>query len=98
MLRTNLAAVILQMISLGLGDIAGVPVPQPPDSRGIKDGLDLLRELGAIGSADGRQPALNAGSAASSSQLPIDPRFARMVIESKRHGTTREVHGDRRRR
>ncbi|GAA3738898.1 ATP-dependent RNA helicase HrpA [Leifsonia bigeumensis] len=47
-LRTNLAAVILQMISLGLGDIAEFPFLQPPDSRGIKDGLDLLRELGAV--------------------------------------------------
>ena len=37
-LRTNLAAVILQMISLGLGDIAAFPFLQPPDSRGIKDG------------------------------------------------------------
>ncbi|WP_153038939.1 helicase-related protein, partial [Rathayibacter tanaceti] len=37
-LRTGLAAVILQMISLGLGDIASFPFLTPPDSRGIKDG------------------------------------------------------------
>ena len=85
-LRTNLAAVILQMISLGLGDIAGFPFLQPPDSRGIKDGLDLLRELRAVTKDDeitaiGKQLA----------QLPIDPRLARMVIESKQQGTTREV-------
>src|SRR3978361_755317 len=43
-LRTNLAAVILQMISLGLGDIAAFPFLQPPDSRGVKDGLDLLAD------------------------------------------------------
>jgi len=85
-LRTNLAAVILQMISLGLGDIQAFPFLQPPDSRGVKDGLDLLRELSAISKNDeitriGRQL----------SQLPIDPRLARMVVESKQHGTTREV-------
>jgi ATP-dependent helicase HrpA len=85
-LRTNLAAVILQMLSLGLGDIAGFPFLQPPDSRGVKDGLDLLRELGAVDASGaitriGRQL----------SQLPIDPRLARMVIESKQYGTTREV-------
>jgi len=85
-LRTNLAAVILQMISLGLGDIQGFPFLQPPDARGVKDGIDLLMELGAITPGPaitpvGRQLA----------QLPIDPRLARMVIESKRHGTTREV-------
>jgi len=85
-LRTNLAAVILQMISLGLGDIQAFPFLQPPDSRGIKDGLDLLKELGAVeGDAKitqiGKQLTL----------LPIDPRFARMIIESKKQGTTREV-------
>ena len=85
-LRTNLASVILQMISLGLGDIEAFPFLQPPDSRGIKDGLDLLRELHAIGADNtitkiGRQLA----------QLPIDPRLGRMVVESKQHGVTREV-------
>ena len=85
-LRTNLAAVILQMLSLGLGDIANFPFLQPPDSRGIKDGLDLLRELGAV---DGAGTITRIGRQLS--QLPIDPRLARMVIESKRHGTTREV-------
>ncbi|WP_411698879.1 ATP-dependent RNA helicase HrpA [Conyzicola sp.] len=100
-LRTNLAAVILQMISLGLGDIAGFPFLQPPDSRGIKDGLDLLRELGAVeGGFDTRPPSSGATQPALASltqvgkqlsQLPIDPRLARMIIESKKHGTTREV-------
>ncbi len=85
-LRTNLAAVILQMISLGLGDIASFPFLQPPDSRGIKDGLDLLHELNAVTKDNaitrvGKQL----------SQLPIDPRLARMVVESKQHATTREV-------
>jgi ATP-dependent helicase HrpA len=87
-LRTNLAAVILQMISLGLGDIAAFPFLQPPDSRGIKDGLDLLRELGAI-STTGEPEITRVGKQLS--QLPIDPRLARMVLESKIHGTTREV-------
>ena len=85
-LRTNLAAVILQMISLGLGDIASFPFLQPPDSRGVKDGLDLLRELNAI-TADSRITKIGTQLA----RLPIDPRLARMVIESKRHGVTREV-------
>jgi ATP-dependent helicase HrpA len=88
-LRTNLAAVILQMISLGLGDIASFPFLQPPDSRGIKDGLDLLRELGAVDGA-GEIPRLTQVGK-QLSQLPIDPRLARMIIESKKHGTTREV-------
>jgi len=90
-LRTNLAAVILQMISLGLGDIANFPFLQPPDSRGVKDGLDLLRELGAVsGSSGATQPTITRVGK-QLSQLPIDPRLARMVVESKQHGTTREV-------
>ena len=91
-LRTNLAAVILQMISLGLGDIAAFPFLQPPDSRGIKDGLDLLRELRAVEAP--RTPSTTpriTRIGRQLTQLPIDPRLARMVIESKQHGVTREV-------
>ncbi|MGV8885377.1 MAG: ATP-dependent RNA helicase HrpA [Microbacteriaceae bacterium] len=91
-LRTNLAAVILQMISLGLGDIASFPFLQPPDPRGIKDGLDLLRELGAVDAATDSAAAPRITRIGRQlTQLPIDPRFARMIIESKQHGTTREV-------
>ncbi|GAB3614113.1 ATP-dependent RNA helicase [Humibacter ginsengisoli] len=84
-LRTNLAAVILQMISLGLGDIAAFPFLTPPDSRGIKDGLDLLTELNAIG--DGALTKTGRALA----RLPIDPRFGRMLVEAGRHGVVREV-------
>ncbi|MEP6482106.1 MAG: ATP-dependent RNA helicase HrpA, partial [Rhodoglobus sp.] len=122
-LRTNLAAVILQMISLGLGDIENFPFLQPPDSRGVKDGLDLLRELGAVETRrssrsrgdriETSESGFDTPQAATQpkgygtpqaatqptitrigkqlSQLPIDPRLARMVVESKQHGTTREV-------
>jgi ATP-dependent helicase HrpA len=87
-LRTNLAAVILQMISLGLGDIQAFPFLQPPDSRGVKDGLDLLRELGAV-ETDGEPRITKVGKQLT--QLPIDPRLARMIVESKAQGVTREV-------
>ncbi|NQX11008.1 ATP-dependent RNA helicase HrpA [Microbacteriaceae bacterium VKM Ac-2855] len=89
-LRTGLAAVILQMISLGLGDIAAFPFLTPPDSRGIKDGVDLLTELGAVTGATGSAPVLTR-IGRDLSRLPIDPRFARMVVESRRHSTSREV-------
>jgi ATP-dependent helicase HrpA len=87
-LRTNLAAVILQMISLGLGDIQAFPFLQPPDSRGVKDGLDLLRELGAVEAST--EPVITK-IGKQLTQLPIDPRLARMIVESRRHGVTREV-------
>ncbi|MFB2554946.1 ATP-dependent RNA helicase HrpA [Herbiconiux liangxiaofengii] len=90
-IRTNLAAVILQMISLGLGDIASFPFLQPPDSRGIKDGLDLLSELNATKPAKPGEPPRLSGIGRDLARLPIEPRFARMVVESKRTGTSREV-------
>ncbi|KQX07538.1 ATP-dependent RNA helicase HrpA [Leifsonia sp. Root1293] len=87
-LRTNLAAVILQMISLGLGSIEDFPFLTPPDSRGIKDGLDLLKELGAVEKgASLRLTRIGRDLA----RLPIDPRFGRMVIESKTQAVSREV-------
>ena len=48
-LRTNLASVILQMISLELGELAEFPFVEPPDPRSVNDGLALLQELGALG-------------------------------------------------
>jgi ATP-dependent helicase HrpA len=91
-LRTNLAAVILQMISLGLGDIQAFPFLQPPDSRGVKDGLDLLAELGAVevSTASTREGRITAVGK-QLTQLSVDPRLARMIVESKKHGVTREV-------
>ena len=47
-LRTNLAAVILQMAALQLGDIEDFPFLDPPDARSIRDGVLLLQELGAF--------------------------------------------------
>jgi ATP-dependent helicase HrpA len=85
-LRTNLAAVILQMISLGFGDIESFPFLQPPDSRGVKDGLDLLRELRAV-DADGAITK----TGKQLTRLPIDPRLGRMVLEASRQGVGREV-------
>lgn len=90
-LRTNLAAVILQMASLGLGAIEDFPFLTSPDTRGIRDGLDLLRELGALDDAgDGDGPQLTRVGR-QLARLPIEPRFARMVLESKAQGVSREV-------
>ncbi len=54
-LRTNLAAVILQMTAMGVArnpkDIENFPFVEPPDSRAINDGVNLLRELGALSPA-----------------------------------------------
>ncbi len=84
--RTNLASVILSMLSLGLGDIERFPFVDPPDSRFIKDGFRLLFELGAVDASD-RLTAVGRRLA----RLPIDPRLARMVLAGAEQGGLREV-------
>ncbi|WP_127475921.1 ATP-dependent RNA helicase HrpA [Microbacterium sulfonylureivorans] len=95
-LRTSLASVILQMLSLGFGDISSFPFLMPPDSRGVKAALDLLVELGAVraptsaGADRGGAPVLT-DIGREIARLPIDPRFARMLIEARRNGVLRDV-------
>ncbi|MEV5407454.1 ATP-dependent RNA helicase HrpA [Thermopolyspora sp. NPDC052614] len=85
-LRTNLASVILQMTTLGLGDIAAFPFVEAPDQRQVRDGVNLLMELGAF-DAERRITPLGRKIA----QLPVDPRLARMVVEADKNGCVREV-------
>jgi ATP-dependent helicase HrpA len=65
-LRTNLASVILQMAALDIGEIDDFPFIDPPDHRQVKDGIELLRELGAITSAASRSPARRSAGPGSS--------------------------------
>ena len=90
-LRTNLASVILQMTAAGLGDIEKFPFIDPPDHRNIRDGVQLLQELGALDPAqkDVRKRLTETGRRLA--QLPVDPRLARMVLEADRNGCVREV-------
>ncbi|WP_280873133.1 MULTISPECIES: ATP-dependent RNA helicase HrpA [Micrococcaceae] len=104
-LRTNLAAVILQMTAMGVArgpkDVEDFPFVEPPDSRAINDGVTLLRELGALSAA---RPQGAAGAAAGRNggggltavgqklaQLPVDPRLGRMIVEAGKRGCVREV-------
>ncbi|MGX6742284.1 ATP-dependent RNA helicase HrpA [Streptomyces peucetius] len=90
-LRTNLASVILQMTAAGLGDIEKFPFIDPPDHRNIRDGVQLLQELGAFDPAekDPRKKLTQMGRKLS--QLPVDPRLARMIVEADKNGCVREV-------
>ncbi|MGY2120703.1 ATP-dependent RNA helicase HrpA [Nocardia gipuzkoensis] len=100
-LRTNLAAVILQMTALGLGDIENFPFVEAPDRRAIRDGVALLEELGALARRDSGSAARTGGDndAALSltpigremAQLPVDPRMARMLVEANRNGCLADV-------
>ena len=85
-LRTNLAAVILQMAALQLGDIADFPFLDPPDRRSVNDGIAVLQELGAF-DAEGSITDLGRRLA----QLPVDPRLGRMILQADTEGCLPEV-------
>jgi ATP-dependent helicase HrpA len=100
-LRTNLAAVILQMTAMGVArgpkDVENFPFVEPPDSRAINDGVTLLRELGALSAARPQEEtgARRGGGLTAVgqqlAQLPVDPRLGRMIVESGKRGCVREV-------
>jgi ATP-dependent helicase HrpA len=85
-LRTNLASVILQMAALRLGDVQDFPFLDPPDRRSINDGVQVLQELGAF---DAAGAITDLGRRLS--QLPVDPRLGRMILQSDSEGCLREV-------
>jgi ATP-dependent helicase HrpA len=86
LLRSSLAGVILRMKSLGLPEIEAFPFLDPPESRRVRDGQQLLTELGALDekghlTAIGRQLA----------HLPVDPRIGRMLIAARDNACLSEV-------
>jgi ATP-dependent helicase HrpA len=85
-LRTNLAAVILRMAALQLGDIEDFPFLDPPDRRSVRDGIALLQELGAF---DAQHKITDLGRRLA--QLPVDPRIGRMILQAEVEGCVREV-------
>lgn len=84
--RTNLAAVILQMLHMRIGDIRHFPFVDKPDNRLINDGLQLLLELEAV---DARNELNNCGKILS--RLPVDPRLGKMLVTASQLGALREV-------
>lgn len=76
--RTHLSSVILQMLSLGLGEIDNFEFIQPPQEKFIKDGVRLLQELQAVEQEKGRLKLTSYGR--SMAKLPLDPKYARMLL------------------
>ncbi|MBF0276999.1 MAG: ATP-dependent RNA helicase HrpA [SAR324 cluster bacterium] len=85
-LRSSLAEVILRMMALGLGDISEFPFIDPPSGSAIREGIKLLKELGALNDAD-KLSSLGKEMA----RLPIEPRTARMLLAARREHALREV-------
>jgi ATP-dependent helicase HrpA len=88
-LRSNLAEVILRMISLKLGNISAFPFLDKPNPRSIKDGFDLLVELGAVIRKEG-EPALTQRGRMMA-KMPIDPKISRMILEAESKGCVYDV-------
>ncbi|MBD2858493.1 ATP-dependent RNA helicase HrpA [Spongiibacter sp. KMU-158] len=83
--RTNLAAVILQMLQMRLGDIRRFPFVDPPDSRFIRDGFALLQELGAVD----KDQLTQAGQ--DIARFPVDPRIGRLMLAAAEQSCLREM-------
>ena len=84
--RSNLAEVLLQMISLGLGDPRTFPFLDPPTGRAIREGFRRLKELGAI---DHKERITKRGRIMA--RLPLDPAISRIIIEGAQRGALREM-------
>lgn len=84
--RSNLASVILKMLRLGIKKIAAFDFIDQPDSRLLNDGYKLLQELGAI---DQHRKLTPTGR--QMSDLPIDPRYARILVAANELGCLRDA-------
>ena len=84
--RTNLASVILRMKQLRLGDVELFPFLEPPEQNAINEGFKLLIELNAL---NPKQELTDCGR--KMAQLPVDPRYARMIVLAHEQGCLREI-------
>jgi len=85
-LRSSLAAVILRMADLELGDVAAFPFLDPPSPRAITDGYQLLQELDAV---DAQRALTPRGRELA--KLPLDPRIGRIVLAARDEGCLAEA-------
>ncbi|MDQ3592547.1 MAG: ATP-dependent RNA helicase HrpA, partial [Actinomycetota bacterium] len=90
-LRTHLASVVLQMAALGLGPVADFGFVDPPDTRSIRDGVQLLEELGALDPSQQDAGRRLTAVGRRLARLPLDPRLGRMVLAAEALGCVREV-------
>ncbi len=84
--RTSLAAVILRMLQMRIGDIRNFPFVESPDNRLINDGFQLLSELRAV---DAQGQLTDTGRTLS--RLPVDPRLGQMLVAANKLGAVSEV-------
>ena len=86
LLRSSLAGVILRMKSLHLPEIDVFPFLDAPEPRRVRDGQQLLAELGALDEAHRLTPV-----GKQLARLPVDPRIGRMLIAAKEKAVLHEA-------
>jgi len=84
--RVSLATVILRMCALGLGEVEKFPFIEPPGSRAITDGYQLLQELNAI---DPMRQLTPLGHELA--KLPLDPKVARLLLAGRQYHCLNEI-------
>jgi ATP-dependent helicase HrpA len=89
-LRSSLAAVILRMKSLKIGEVEDFPFMEPPLPRMIADGYQLLSELGAVQEEPGKARTLTS-IGWRLAKFPLDPKVARMILAAKEENCLSEV-------
>jgi len=93
-MRSNLAGVILRMLSLNLGAVTSFPFVDRPQPKSIRDGIDILRDLGALTKDDSSEEADHyklTPVGLTMAQFPLDPRVSRMLIEAQKEACVNEI-------
>ncbi|WP_051284282.1 ATP-dependent RNA helicase HrpA [Desulforegula conservatrix] len=89
--RSNLAEVLLRMIALNLGKAEEFPFIDPPNPRAIKDGYEILIELDAVKRDPEKDEYVLTEKGSTMANLPLDPRFSRMLMEADKLGCLEEM-------
>ena len=93
-MRANLSGVILRMLALNLGEVDSFPFIDKPHPKSVRDGIETLRELGALVRGDGVEdkPCYKlTDPGRKMADFPLDPRVSRMLIEAQKENCVNEI-------
>ena len=93
-LRSNLSGVILRMLALNLGSVHSFPFIDRPQPKNIRDGIDILRDLGALTRKEDDTEAEQfelTPIGRTMAKFPLDPRVSRMMIEARKEECVNEI-------
>ncbi|HOW57629.1 MAG TPA: ATP-dependent RNA helicase HrpA, partial [Smithellaceae bacterium] len=93
-LRSNLASVILRLLALQLGSINSFPFIDRPHPKSIRDGIEILRDLGALvkdENAENPDAYTLTQTGREMARFPLDPRISRILIEAQKENCVNEI-------